>query len=64
MEFVARTAGLDPGTPLESLSGGVTGSVLANDKMIEALNVAIQVNANAALVCSARTLDAFKAKVS
>jgi hypothetical protein len=31
--------------------------------VIEALSVAIQVNAGAALVYSARTLDALKAKV-
>jgi|GEM_PF-5863071 len=37
---------------------------VANDKVIEALGVAIQVNAGAALVYSARTLDPFKAKVS
>jgi hypothetical protein len=33
------------------------------DAVIEALSVAIQVNAGAALLYSARTLDALKAKV-
>jgi alkylhydroperoxidase/carboxymuconolactone decarboxylase family protein YurZ len=33
------------------------------EEVIEALSVAIQVNAGAALVHSARTLDVFKAKV-